>query len=116
MIASSFPQLSWLAPPVAPVAEAPAAPSPDQEELKRIWFGLAGVRQRVDEVAAQLAAGQEQVTRDINKLQEVEQDILGKISAPPPRPAAAPARKSVPLGPLPLTPLPPTPPEAQPAH
>jgi hypothetical protein len=67
MIASSFPQLSWLARPVAPVAgasglappvaEAPAAPSPDQEELKRIWFGLAGVRQRVDEVAAQLAAG-----------------------------------------------------------
>jgi hypothetical protein len=127
MIVSSFPQLSWLAPPVAPVAEAsglapplvaeaPAAPSPDQEELKRIWFGLAGVRQRVDEVAAQLAAGQEQVTRDINKLQEVEQDILAKISAPPPRPAAAPGRKSVPLGPLPLTPLPPTPPEVEPAH
>ena len=105
MIASSFPQLSWLAPPVAPVADAPglappaapvaeasAALSPDQEELKALSAHLADVRQRVDEIAAQLAAGQEQVTRDINKLQEVEQDILDKISAPPPRPAAAPAR------------------------
>ena len=70
----------------------------------------ADVQQRVDEIAAQLAAGQEQVTRDINKLQEVEQDILDKISAPPPRPVAAPVRKSVPL-----PPLPPTPPEGQPA-
>jgi hypothetical protein len=125
MIASSSPpQLSWLAPPAAAVAEAPglappAAPvaeaspalSPDQEELKAISAHLADVQQRVDEIAAQLAAGQEQVTRDINKLQEVEQDIFDKISAPPPRPAAAPARKSVPL-----PPLPPTPPEAQPAH
>jgi hypothetical protein len=124
MIASLSPQLSWLAPPVAPVAEAPgltppvapvaeasAALSPDQEELKALSAHLADVRQRVDEIAAQLAAGQEQVTRDINKLQEVHQDILDKISAPPPRPAAAPARKSVPL-----PPLPPTPPEAQPAH
>jgi hypothetical protein len=128
IIANSSPQLSWLAPPAAPVAEASglappaapvaeasAAPSPDQEELKGIWFGLAGVRQRVDEIAAQLAAGQEQVTRDINNLKAVEQDILDKISAPPPRPAA-PARKSVPLTPLPLTPLPLTPPEAQPAR
>ena len=93
MIAGSSPQLSWLAPPAAPVAEAPAAPSPDQEELKALSAHLADVRQRVDEIAAQLAAGQEQVTRDINKLQEVEQDILAKISAPPPRPAAAPARR-----------------------
>jgi hypothetical protein len=125
MIASSSPHLSWLAPaapvdeapglapPAAAVAEAPAAPSSDQEELKALLFGLAGLRQRVDEIAAQLAAGQEQVTRDINKLQAVEQDILDKISAPPPRPVAVPARKSVPLTPLQLTPLPLTQPEAQ---
>ena len=104
-----------MAPSAAPVADAPAAPSPDQEELKALLVGLAGVRQRVDEIAAQLAAGQEQVTRDINNLQAVEQDILDKVSAPPPRPAAT-ARKSVPLTPLPLTPLPLTPPEAQPAR
>jgi hypothetical protein len=67
--------------------------APDQEELKALSAHLADVRQRVDEIAAQLA------------LQEVEQDILAKISARPPRPAAAPVRKSVPLPPL-----------AQPAH
>jgi uncharacterized coiled-coil protein SlyX len=90
-----------LAPPAAPVAEASAALSPGQEELKALSAHLADVGQRVDEIAAQLAAGQEQVKRDnnklqedINKLQEVEQDILAKISATPPRPAAAPARKS----------------------
>jgi hypothetical protein len=99
MIASSSPRLGWLAPPAAPVTQAaPAVPSPDQEDLKAISFGLAGVRQRVDQIAAQLAAGQDQMTRDIgNKLQAVEQDILDKmISAPPPQPAAAPARKPVP--------------------
>jgi len=75
----------------------------------------AGRRDKDGGFAAQLAAGQEQVTRDINNLQAVEQDILDKISTPPPRPAA-PVRKSVPLTPLPITPLPLTPPEAQPAR
>jgi hypothetical protein len=91
-----------LAPQAAPVGQtAPAAPSPNQEEIKAISFGLAGVRQRVDQIAGQLAAGQEQMTRDItNKLQATEHDILEKmISAPPP--AAAPARKPVPLTPPP---------------
>jgi hypothetical protein len=109
MIAGSFPQLGWLAPQAAPVAQtapdmiAPAvlaAPSPDLKQLK---VGLAVVQQSVD----QLAAGQEQLTRDITKLQATEQDILHKISAPPPPPpppppAAAPARKPVPLTPPPV--------------
>jgi hypothetical protein len=101
MIARSFPRLGWLAPPAAPDAQAdPAAISPDQEELKAISFGLAGVRQRVDQIAAQLAAGQEQMTGDIpNKLNAAEHDILDKISAPPSQPTL-PARK----------PAPPTPP------
>jgi hypothetical protein len=104
MIANSSPRLGWMAPPAAPVAEVvPAAPSSDQEELKAIWLGLAGVRQRVDQIAAQLAAGQEQMTRDINKLQAAEQDILDKISAPPPRPATTPAHKPAAPTPLPLT-------------
>ena len=96
MIASSSSQLSWLAPPAAPVAEAPVVPSPDQEELKAISFGLAEVRERIDQIAAQLAAGQEQMTRDItNKLEAAKQDVVDKItSALPPRPAAAPARSA----------------------
>jgi hypothetical protein len=102
MIASSSPQLGWLAPRVTPVAQtapnmiAPAAttaPSPDRQQLNAMSIGLAALRQGVD----QLAAGQEQMTRDITKLRAAEQDILDKISAPPPRPAAAPARKPAPL-------------------
>jgi hypothetical protein len=103
MIAISFPWLSWLTPQPAPAAQnAPAAPSPDQpdqEQVKAMLFGLASMRQRVDQISAQIAAGQEQVTRDIvTKLLAAEQDILDKISAPAPQPVpvAAPARKPVP--------------------
>ncbi len=105
MIASSYPQLGWLAPQAAvaqtvPDPSAAATPSLDGQEFKAISLNLAAVRQRVD----QLAAVQEQMTRDFTtKLQAAEQEILDKISAPPPQPAAAPARKSA-SPPLPLTP------------
>jgi hypothetical protein len=104
MIVSSYPQLAWLAPQAAPVAAtapdmispaAPAARSPDQQQLNAMSLGVAGLQQSVD----QLAAGQEQMTRDITKLQVAEQDILDKISAPPPRPGGPPARKPVPVTP-----------------
>ena len=108
MIASASPQLGWLAPQAAPVARtapdviAPAAPSPDQQQLNAMLLGLAAVRQSVD----QLAAGQEQMTRDITKLQTAAQGIFDKISAPPPRPAGATARKPAPLTPAsPVTPV-----------
>jgi hypothetical protein len=43
-------------------------------------------RQRVEEIAAQLPAVQEQMTRDIsNKLEAVEQNIVDKVSAAPQR-------------------------------
>jgi hypothetical protein len=55
------------------------------------------VRQRVDEIAAQIPAIQEQMRRDIsNKLEAIEQEIFEKVSAPPPRPAAAQPRKPAP--------------------
>ena len=98
MIASASPQLGWLAPQAAPVARtapdvtAPAAPSPDQQQLNAMSLSLAAVRQSVD----QLAASQDQMTRDITKLQTAAQGILDKISAPPLRPAGAAARKPTP--------------------
>jgi hypothetical protein len=105
MIARSFPQLGWLAAHAAPIAQTapdniasaePAAPSP---EFKAISLSLAAVRQSVDQLVAQFAAGQDQMTRDITKLEAAEQEILQKISTPPPRPPEAPARKPVPLAP-----------------
>jgi hypothetical protein len=98
IVASSYPQLGWLAPQAAAAQAAPATiaaatASLDQQELRTVSLGLAAVRQRVDQLAAQVAAGQEQMTRDFTaKLHAVEQDILDKISQPPP----AAVRKPVP--------------------
>jgi|SRR5712675_2973424 hypothetical protein len=102
MIASSYPQLGWLAPQAAvaqtvPDMIVPAARSSDLQDLKAVSLNLATLRQRVDQLAAQVAAGQQQITRDLaTKLQVAEQDILDKISVPPPQPVAVPARKPVP--------------------
>src|SRR6266446_1483723 len=59
MIASSSPQLGWLAPQdavaqTAPATIAPTASSPDPQELKAVSVDLAEVRQRVDQLAAQV--------------------------------------------------------------
>jgi hypothetical protein len=106
-IANSYPQLGWLAPEAAVAQTAPATivpppTSPDQQKFKAMSSDLAALRQRVD----QIAAGQDRIARGITvKLQAAEQDILDKLSAPPPQQAAAPARKSVPP-PLQLAPPP----------
>jgi hypothetical protein len=113
-LANLSPQLGWLAPQAAlaqtaGAATAAATPAVDQQEFKAMSLNIAAVRQRVDQLSAQLAAGQEQVTRDFTmKLQAAEQDILGKIPAPPQQAAAAPARKPavpVPSPPAPVAPL-----------
>jgi hypothetical protein len=102
MIANSYPQLSWLAPQAAApdmvASAAPATSSPDLQQLKEMSLGLAAVRQSVDHLAAQLAAGQQQMAGDIAKLQ-------AEIAAPQPRPAAPPVRKPQSL-PSPQAPLP----------
>jgi hypothetical protein len=131
MIANSYPQLGWLAPQAEPVAQsapetialvAPAAASFDQQQPNAISLDLDAVRQGIDQIAASIAAiqeqmsrsadriateqiarsvakltaGQEQMTREITKLQAVEQYVLYKNSEPSPRPALAPARNPVP--------------------
>jgi len=119
MIAAWVQQLGWTKSPagsekqVAPVAqiavtrEAPAAPSLDPEQAQQMARDLATLRQTVE----QLAAGQDQVTREIGKLEAAEVEILAKITAapPPPRPIVAPARKPMPLPPTSQAPVtPPT--------
>ena len=109
MVANSSPQLGWLAPQAAALEQtapdkvtpiAPTIPSPDVQDFKAMSLGLAAVRQSVDQLAAQLAASQQQMAGDIARLHAAEQEILDRISAPPPRPAAAaPARKPVPVTP-----------------
>jgi hypothetical protein len=90
---------------------APTAPSPELQQLETMAHDLAAVRQSVE----QLAAGQEQMARDIANLQTAGQDIRRRISALPPA-AATTARKPVPppqpapqSSAAPLSPAPPQP-------
>ena len=111
MIASSYPQFGWLAPqsafaetaPEKVTPTAPATPSDDattSQEVKSILVNLAVLRQSVDQLAAQVVASRQQMAGDIAKLKAADQEVLDKISsAPPPRPAAPPARKPVPSPP-----------------
>ena len=102
MIANTYPQLSWLAPQATPLAQpasdtpapAPSAiPSPEQQQIKEMSLAFATMRQSMD----QLAASQQQIADRIAKLAADQQELLHKISVPPPRPAPAPARKPLPL-------------------
>jgi len=82
---------------------APAASSADQRQFNAMWLDLDAVRQSIDRVATsvttsqeqirrsvdQLAAGQEHMTREIAKLQAVEQYVLYRSSDPALRPSPA---------------------------
>jgi hypothetical protein len=127
LMASAYPeQLGWIAPqaataattapapqsaPAAPASDAPATPSVDQQQLKVLSLNLAAVRQSVEQLATQVATGQQQMSSEIARLQASQLDIINKIATPPPRPA--PARK--PPAP-PLAVAAPPPPPAAPAH
>jgi len=139
-IASSYPQLAWLAPQAARIARsgpdtiglaAQAAPSPDQQRINAMSLDLDAVRQSIDRIANNMATSQEQIprsvdriaarvaasqeqltrsvdqlavsqewlTREITKLEEIEQSIRYRNSEPlppSPRPASVSAPKPVP--------------------
>jgi hypothetical protein len=116
IIASSYPQLEWLAPRAAPIAysahdtiglAAQAASSPDQR-LNARSLDLDAMRQNVDRIAItqeqitrnvdQLAAGQQRMTRTVDQLTAGQERMTREISKlqavaqqskPPPRPASA---------------------------
>jgi len=109
MITSWVP-VGWTKPPagsekqVVPVAQtapqnvAPKAPttaSLDPEQLQQITQSLTTLR----ETAEQLAAGQDQMTRVIGRLETAVTELIMKIPEPPPQPPAAPARKPTPVSP-----------------
>ena len=129
MIASWVQRLGWTKPPAGPestavrltapqaVASTPkasAASSSDPQQIRQIEADVAAVRQAVErhlaEVRAtveQLAASQDQMAREITKLQAADEEILQKIPAPPPKRAAT-ARKPTPTAPSrPQAPIPP---------
>jgi hypothetical protein len=102
--------LGWTKPPAgsekqaAPVAQtapenvapkAPAAVSLDPDQLQQITGSLTTLRQTVE----QLAAGQDQMTRVMGRLETAVTELIVKMPEPPPQPAAAPARKPTPVPP-----------------
>jgi hypothetical protein len=101
MIASSSPQLGWLAPQSASAAPGIAGPQPRDATSAA---DLDSVRERVDRIATgqdqmtraigQLSATQERIAQELSKLREVEQYLLYKTSYKEPelapKPAAAP--------------------------
>ena len=109
MITSWVP-VGWTKPPagsekqVVPVAltapqnvapKAPTTASLDPEQLQQITQSLTTLR----ETAEQLAAGQDQMTRVIGRLETAVTELIMKIPEPPPQPPAAPARKPTPVSP-----------------
>jgi hypothetical protein len=76
--------------PAAVAPQAPATPPIDPEQVRQIAVDLTALRQTVE----QIAAGQDQMARKVDRLQAADQEILVKIpeSPPPPPPiATAPA-------------------------
>src|SRR6266849_1049226 len=85
---------------VAPTAAAVSAES--AQLLQSMARDLASVGQEIEQLKAsieQLKASQQQMSREIAKASE--QNLRPRISAPPPRSAAAPARKPMPPSPPP---------------
>lgn len=101
MIAGTYPQLGWLSPRAASAqtaltATASSVRSTDQQ-LQEVAASLAAMRQRIDQISLQVAASQDQMTRDITaKVQAAERDILDKIASAQPKPEVTAARKPAP--------------------
>lgn len=70
-----------------------------QEQMSRgadrIANSIGANQEQIVRSVDQLTAGQEQMTREITKLQAVEQYVLYKNAEPPPRSAPGPARNQV---------------------
>jgi len=103
MIASWVQQLGWTKPPAGPEPTAPetiaskatSAASLDPAQLQQMVQSLATLRQTVDKIAA----GQDQLKRDIVHMQSALIDVLAKTPEPTRQPPAAAGRNPVPAPP-----------------
>jgi hypothetical protein len=94
MIANSSPQLGWLA-PRAPVAQ--TIPNTIEQIVTRIVdrivTNIVATQEPIARAVDELTAGQEQLTREIVKLEAISQYGFSKSLEPPPRPVHAPMPK-----------------------
>jgi hypothetical protein len=102
MIASAIQQVGWTTPagpePTAPetvTSKAPSAASLDPAQVQQMVRSLAMLQQTVE----QMAAGQDELKRDIVHMESVLIDVLVKTPEPTRQPPAATERKPVPAPP-----------------
>ena len=95
--------VGWTKPPASPekiapetvAPKAPPAPSVDPAQVQQITQSLAALRETVE----QIAAGQDQTSREIARLNSTVAELILKIPEPSAQPPAAPERKPVPVPP-----------------
>ena len=101
--------VGWAKPPPSPekiapetvAPKAPPAPSVDPAQVQQIAQSLAAQRQIID----QLAGGQDQMGRNIARLEAAVAELIAKIPEPPAKPPVAPPRKPAPVAPLSRAPI-----------
>jgi hypothetical protein len=96
--------VGWTKPPPSPEKIAPetrAESSVDPAQVQQIAQSLAAQRQIID----QLAGGQDQMGRNIARLEAAVAELIAKIPEPPAKPPVAPARKPAPVPPSSRAPI-----------
>lgn len=120
MIRTEVPSLAWLLPVSAAKPEVASSPQLQQLEglTQQLGLGLAAVRRNLEQFTGkveQLAARQDQMTKTIETLQAIEQEISQKLSARAVAPRKLPqptAQSSAAQSPVSLAP----PPDQQPSR
>jgi len=110
MIATSIQWIGWTKPPAglekqAPLVAqtAPTTASLDPVQVQQMTRDLAALRQTVE----QLAGGQDQVARQIARLEAAVAELIARTPESPAQPSVSPARKPTPAPPSSRTPIPP---------
>jgi len=102
MIATSIQWIGWTKSPTGPEKQAPlvaqtapTTPSLDPAQVQQMTQNLVAMKQTVEH----LAGGQDQMARDIARLEAAVEQLIAKIPEPLAQPSAAPARKPMPVPP-----------------
>lgn len=93
LIAGLSPQLRWLAPQVA-VADAPDRIGQITQSVDQIASDIAASREQITRSIDHLAAGQEQMAIEIIRLHAIAQFAPSRKEGHSPQPAASPVRKA----------------------
>ncbi len=95
--------VGWMKPPASPekiapdtvASKAPPVPANDSAQVQQTAQNLAALRETV----AQIAASEDQTSREIARLESAVAELIVKIPEPPAQPSVAPSSKPVPVTP-----------------